>query len=81
MATTIVKLTGGDEIYVMTTPTLQGMSASGILFAPDAETIAETDSRQYIGYCRGCVVQSVVSDLEPYTDRKDIHVSYDCACA
>lgn len=79
MATSIA-LSDGTEISVTVETSLQGFRAYGLYFDVDARVIAETNSRQFIGYCRGCVVQSVVTELEPYTDRVDIEVHYDCTC-
>ena len=78
--TTKIALSDGTELRVTTEPSLQGTRAWGIAFDENADVITETQSQQYIGYCHGCIVQSVVTEMEPYTDRKDITVHYECTC-
>lgn len=48
---------------------LQGYRASGIRFDADANVIAETDSRQYIGYSRKDVQALVRAELKTIAGR------------
>lgn len=48
---------------------LQGFRASGIRFDADANVIAETDSKQYIGYSRDEVRAQVRTELKEIAGR------------
>ena len=53
----------GRDLSINVDQSLQGHRAYGIAFTDDAAIVAETESRQYIGYCTADVLVSIAGDL------------------
>jgi uncharacterized protein YuzB (UPF0349 family) len=53
----------GLDLSITVEPSMQGMRGYGIAFDDDADIVAETESRQYIGYCIADVLASIAGDL------------------
>lgn len=53
----------GLDLSITVEPSLQGYRGYGIAFDNDADIVAETDSRQYIGHCITDVLASIAGDL------------------
>lgn len=51
------------SLTIMAEPTTQGFRAYGLAFNDDADLVAETGSRHYIGYCTADVLASIMGDL------------------
>lgn len=53
----------GLDLSITVEPSMQGMRGYGIAFDNDADIVAETEARQYIGYCIPDVLASIAGDL------------------
>ena len=53
----------GLDLSITIEPSSQGYRGYGIAFDDDADIVAETDSRMYIGYCIPDVLASIAGDL------------------
>ena len=53
------------EAMVYIEPALQGSRAYSLLFDDDAEIVAETDSVQYVDYCRTEICAGEINKLLP----------------
>lgn len=65
----------GLDLSITLEGTPQGMRGYGLAFNDDADIVAETESRHYIGYCRADVLASIIGDLtnvDPMQDAADI---------
>lgn len=53
----------GLDLSITIEPSLQGYRGYGIAFDDDADIVAETDARMYIGYCIPDILASIAGDL------------------
>lgn len=54
MSTYTIPLDGELEASINLQSSLQGLRAHSLLFDDDADIVSETESMQYIDYCRTC---------------------------